>query len=27
LFYPTLAKNHYTHPNICIAKFNVYTRL
>jgi hypothetical protein len=26
-FYPTHAKNHYSHPNTCIAKLSVYTRL
>jgi hypothetical protein len=26
-FYPTHAKNHYSHPNTCIAKLGVYTRL
>jgi hypothetical protein len=25
-FYPTHAKNHYSHPNTCIAKLGVYTR-
>jgi hypothetical protein len=26
-FNPTHAKNHYSHPNTCIAKLSVYTRL
>jgi hypothetical protein len=26
-FYPTHAKNHYSHPNTCIAKLSAYTRL
>jgi hypothetical protein len=26
-FYPTHAKNHYSHPNTCITKLSVYTRL
>jgi hypothetical protein len=26
-FYPTHAKIHYSHPNTCIAKLSVYTRL
>jgi hypothetical protein len=25
-FYPTHAKNHYSHRNTCIAKLGVYTR-
>jgi hypothetical protein len=25
-FYPTHAKNHYSHPNTCIVKLNIYTR-